>query len=76
VVSITRILCPVDPSEFSRDALRHALALAEWYEAQVTVCHIYSAPQAASSVSAHRPTDNSQQCQWRRSCLRNKQESH
>src|SRR5688572_20758859 len=45
MVNITRILCPVDLSEFSRDALRHALALAEWYEAHVTVCHVYSAPQ-------------------------------
>jgi len=51
VVSITRILCPVDLSEFSRDALRHALALAEWYEAHVTVCHIYSAPQPLLSVT-------------------------
>jgi nucleotide-binding universal stress UspA family protein len=42
MVHITRILCPVDLSEFSRDALRHALALAAWYEAQVTVCHVYS----------------------------------
>ena len=45
MVNITRILCPVDLSEFSRDALRHALALAEWYDAHVTVCHVYSAPQ-------------------------------
>ena len=45
MVNINRILCPVDLSDFSRDALRHALALAEWYEAQVTVCHVYGAPQ-------------------------------
>jgi nucleotide-binding universal stress UspA family protein len=51
MVSITRILCPVDLSEFSRHALRHALALAEWYEAQVTVCHVYSAPQPLLPVT-------------------------
>lgn len=45
MVSITHILCSVDLSELSRDALRHALALAEWYEAEVTVCHVYCAPQ-------------------------------
>jgi nucleotide-binding universal stress UspA family protein len=45
MVTISRVLCPVDLSEFSRDALRHALALAKSYEAEVTVCHIYSAPQ-------------------------------
>jgi nucleotide-binding universal stress UspA family protein len=51
MVSITRILCPVDLSDFSRDALRHALALAEWYDAQVTVCHVYSAPQPLLPVT-------------------------
>ena len=45
MVNIDRILCPVDLSQFSRDSLHHALALAKWYEAQVTVCHVYSAPQ-------------------------------
>ena len=45
MVNINRILCPVDLSDFSRDALRHALVLAEWYEAQVTVCHVYGTPQ-------------------------------
>ncbi|MGH7556160.1 MAG: universal stress protein, partial [Longimicrobiales bacterium] len=51
MVNINRILCPVDLSEFSRDALRHALALAEWYEAHVTVCHVYSAPQPLLPVT-------------------------
>jgi nucleotide-binding universal stress UspA family protein len=44
MVNINRILCPVDLSEFSRDALHHALMLAAWYDAQVTVVHVYSAP--------------------------------
>jgi len=35
MVNITRMLCPVDLSQFSRDALHHAFALARWYEAQV-----------------------------------------
>ena len=51
MVNINRILCPVDLSEFSRDALHHALALARWYEAQVTVCHVYSAPQPLLPVT-------------------------
>ena len=45
MVNIKRILCPVDLSQFSRDALHHALALARWYEARVTVFHVYSDPQ-------------------------------
>lgn len=45
MVNIKRILCPVDLSDFSRDALHHALALAEWYHTQITVLHVYSAVQ-------------------------------
>lgn len=45
MVDIKRILCPVDLSEFSRHALDHALALAKWYEARVTVLHVFSTPQ-------------------------------
>ena len=51
MVNINRILCPVDLSEFSRDALHHALALAKWYEAKVTVFHVYSAPQPVLPVT-------------------------
>ena len=43
MVNIDRILCTVDLSEFSRDALQHAMALAKWYAAKVTVFHVYSA---------------------------------
>ena len=41
MVSIDRILCPVDLSSCSRTALRHALALARWYDAKVTVLHVF-----------------------------------
>lgn len=41
MISISRILCPIDFSDFSLDALRHGLALARWYSAQVTVFHVY-----------------------------------
>jgi nucleotide-binding universal stress UspA family protein len=39
-VNIERILCPIDFSEFSRDALDHAVALASWYRASLTVMHV------------------------------------
>jgi nucleotide-binding universal stress UspA family protein len=45
MVDIKRILCPVDLSEVSRHALDHALALAKWYEARVTVLHVFNTPQ-------------------------------
>lgn len=46
MVTIDRILCPVDLSAFSHHALRHALALAEWYRARITIFHAYSGPRS------------------------------
>lgn len=43
MIDVKRIVCPVDFSDFSRRALDHAIALARWYEARVTVLHVYSA---------------------------------
>jgi nucleotide-binding universal stress UspA family protein len=37
---ITNILCPVDFSTFSRNALDHAAAIARWYDATVTALHV------------------------------------
>jgi nucleotide-binding universal stress UspA family protein len=45
MVSISRILCAVDFSDFSRDALDHAVVLAKWYSAPLNVLHVYSLPQ-------------------------------
>jgi nucleotide-binding universal stress UspA family protein len=41
VISIRRILCPVDFSPYSRRALAHAEVLARWYEAELTVMHAF-----------------------------------
>jgi hypothetical protein len=35
VREIRRILCPVDLSDVSRHAIRHAVLLARWYDAQI-----------------------------------------
>ena len=45
MVSINRILCPIDFSDFSLDALRHGLALAHWYSAHLTLFHVYHVSQ-------------------------------
>jgi nucleotide-binding universal stress UspA family protein len=37
MIQIRRILCPTDFSEASRRALEHAVAVASWYEAEITV---------------------------------------
>jgi nucleotide-binding universal stress UspA family protein len=42
VIQINRILCPIDFSECSRRALHHAMAVARWYEASVTVLHVFT----------------------------------
>ena len=41
-IEIDHILCPVDFSEISRRALRHAMAIAKWYGSRVTVLHVVS----------------------------------
>jgi nucleotide-binding universal stress UspA family protein len=42
VIQINRILCPIDFSECSHRALQHAIAVARWYEASVTVFHVFT----------------------------------
>ncbi len=52
---IRRILCPVDFSEFSARAYRHALSLSQHYRAKLFVQHIvelYRYPSAGFAVSA------------------------
>jgi nucleotide-binding universal stress UspA family protein len=45
----TRILCPVDMSDASITALRHAAALARWYESDLVVQHVL--PSAATTFA-------------------------
>lgn len=42
MIEIKSILCPVDFSDFSRHALAHAVVIARWYEATLTVLHAYA----------------------------------
>jgi nucleotide-binding universal stress UspA family protein len=51
MIEIRRILCPIDFSEHSRRALDHAVAIARWYEAAVTVLHVFS-PVTVAAVGA------------------------
>lgn len=51
MVSVNRILCPIDFSKHSRQALDHAALLARWYEGQITVLHVFHVPQPAMPVS-------------------------
>lgn len=40
MISIQRILCPIDFSEFSAHAIEQAMALARWYRAGVTLLYV------------------------------------
>jgi nucleotide-binding universal stress UspA family protein len=51
MTSLTRILCPVDLSDASRQALRHAAALSTWYNAPVTVLHVFPDVQVFEASS-------------------------
>jgi nucleotide-binding universal stress UspA family protein len=48
MIDIRRILCPVDFSDFSRRALDHAVALARWYGASVTLLNVCSTVPVAT----------------------------
>ena len=62
----THILCPIDYSEPAAAALEHAVAVAGWYRARVTMLHVCSGPadetdrgrlarEAAAARNAARP---------------------
>jgi universal stress protein A len=42
MIQISRVLCPIDFSEFSRRALDHAAAIARWYQASLTVLYVFA----------------------------------
>jgi nucleotide-binding universal stress UspA family protein len=44
MIEIKRVLCPVDFSDCSLRALARAVALARWYQAQLTVLHVAASP--------------------------------
>jgi nucleotide-binding universal stress UspA family protein len=51
MIDITRILWPVDFSEYSRHALHHAVAVARWYGATITALHVHSAFRVVGNVA-------------------------
>jgi nucleotide-binding universal stress UspA family protein len=42
MIRITHVLCPVDLSDISQHALDHAAAIAHWYQAQLTLLHVFA----------------------------------
>ena len=57
MIQFQRILCPIDFSETSDRGLRHATALASWYEAQLTVLHVVPCFDESMRPSVMVPQD-------------------
>jgi nucleotide-binding universal stress UspA family protein len=51
-MAIKTVLCPVDFSDTSRKALRHAAAVATWYEAVLHVVHVIADPSGSAVSTA------------------------
>ena len=62
MVDIRHVLCAVDFSECSRRALHHAIAVANWYGAWLSVLYVHpvSRPPFASSVALLSPADHAE----------------
>jgi nucleotide-binding universal stress UspA family protein len=41
MIRITHVLCPVDFSDISQHAVDHAAAIARWYQAKLTLLHVF-----------------------------------
>jgi nucleotide-binding universal stress UspA family protein len=48
---LERILCPTDFSEFSKQALAHAVRLARWFDARLTVLHVAAAHRVPAEAA-------------------------
>lgn len=58
MMAIQRVLCPVDLSDGSRRALEHAVAIADGWNAHVTVLHVHQLPTAVElGVPFNRTTE-------------------
>ena len=54
MVEIRRILCPIDYSDSSRHALEHAVAIAKWYDSEITALHVVYLGASATADSLRR----------------------
>lgn len=50
---ITKILCPLDLSEFSTRAFEHAIVLGRWYGADVVALHVFATLMPPGSLDAY-----------------------
>jgi nucleotide-binding universal stress UspA family protein len=55
VVTPSRILCPTDFSDISQHALRHAVVIAEWYDARIVALHADDPLMLADPIPPYTP---------------------
>lgn len=55
MITIRRILCPIDFSECSDRALQHAAVLARWYDASIRLLHVHAFVPPHRAVSPAGP---------------------
>ena len=64
MVSINRVLCPIDFSESSTHALEQAAAIASWYKARLIALHVYGPLVPVPGL----PVDRAPDSELQRSC--------
>ena len=52
MITISRVVCPVDFSDFSRHALEHAALVAKWYDARLLAVHVFPPPPSLDLPAA------------------------
>jgi nucleotide-binding universal stress UspA family protein len=52
VTQLNRIVCPIDFSDCSRHALDHAVAIARWYESELTALHVFTDREPVDMIPA------------------------
>ena len=58
MVSINRVLCPIDFSEGSTHALEQAAAIASWYKARLIALHVYGPLVPVPGLPVDRALDS------------------
>lgn len=56
MITLKKILCPIDFSGHSRVALDYATALARWYEAEIVALHAYSVAMVPATIGGYAAT--------------------
>ena len=65
---IRHILAPTDLSNESRGVIKYAMHLAQWFQAKLTLLHVYE-PPAVAGADSNKPDDGHSSQKWNRAKL-------